>query len=72
MELIFIQTTICGNPQTTQTVAKIISKALLLKTTPTQLTDHEEVELVATKSVHPCGPIFMLLECTLHATKGEM
>ena len=44
-----------GDPQTNQTISKAIScspqtvgKALLLKTTPIQLIEHREVELVST------------------------
>lgn len=48
------------NPKPTQAVAKTIgrylqtdSKSLLLKTTPAQLTEHGNVKLVPTESLHP-------------------
>lgn len=46
-------------------------KAGLVKTIPTQLIKHKEVELVPARTSHLYRPVFMVLEGTLHATKGE-
>jgi hypothetical protein len=47
------------------------SKAPLLKTIPTQLTEHREVRLVPTQSLHYYILESWVQEDTLHATKGE-
>lgn len=54
---------------TTQAISKSIggspktdSKALLMKTKPTQLMERGEGELVSTKNLHHYGLIFMVLE----------
>jgi hypothetical protein len=47
------------------------SKVPLLKAKPTQLNEHGEVELVPTLSLYPYVPVFIVLEGTLHGTKGE-
>ena len=46
-------------------------KALLLKTTPTALIKHREIELVPTKSPHSCCLAFVTLEDTLPEERGE-
>ena len=51
---------------------QIDSKALLLKTTPTQLTEHEEVKSVPSESLHPYGLESLLQEGSLFATKREL
>ena len=42
-----------------------------MKTAPTQLTEHGDVELVPTQNLHPYGPASFLQEGTLCAIKGE-
>lgn len=63
---------------TTQAISKSVdgspktdSKALLMKTKPTQLMEHGEVELVSTKDLYHYGLIFMVLEvlCMLQKKK---
>lgn len=44
-------------------------KALLLKTTPTQLSEHGEVELVSSWSLHPCMLASLVQDSTLHTSK---
>jgi len=66
------------NPQTTQTVAETIdyssqsnSKAPLLKTTPTQPIEHEEIELVSIQSLHFYVLASLVQQGTLSASKKE-
>lgn len=47
------------------------SKAPLLKTTPTEITEQEEVELVSIYILYPFRLMHMVLEDILHTTKGE-
>lgn len=47
-------------------------KAPLLKTTPIQLSERGEVELVITQSLYPYNLASFVQEGTLHATKGKM
>lgn len=68
-----------GNPQTTLAIAKAVgcspqtnSEGLLLKIRPTDLTENGEVELVPNWNLHPYCLVFMILEGTLQATRGEM
>lgn len=69
-----------GNPQITEVITKAFgcspqtdTKALFLKTTPTQLTELREVELVSTKSLHPYWLVFIVLEgfCMMPKEKGK-
>ena len=67
-----------GNHQTTQAISKSIggsphtdSKALVLNTTATQLTKHNEAELMPTQSLHLYELVFIILEVILQTTRGE-
>lgn len=44
---------------------------ILLKITPAQFTEHGEEELVPMENLHPYLLVFLVLEGTLHAIKGE-
>lgn len=63
------------NSQITQAVARttgaLLSTTPLLKT-PTQLTEHGEVELVSTESLHLYLLVSLVQEGTLYIAKGEM
>lgn len=62
-----------NNPVFVKTVSsQTDSKSPLLKATPVQLTEHGEVELVPTQSLHSYMLVSLAQEGTLHATKGEM
>lgn len=68
-----------GTPETTHTTVNVIDgsldtngKSLLLKATLTQLIEHGELKFMPTQSLHLQGLVFLELESSLHATKGEM
>lgn len=68
-----------GTPETTHTTVNVIDgsldtncKSLLLKATLTQLIEHGELEFMPTQSLHLQELVFLELESSLHATKGEM
>lgn len=69
-----------GNLQITEVITKAFgcspqtdTKALFLKTTPTQLTELREVELVSTKSLYPYWLMLVVLEgcCMMPKEKGK-
>lgn len=47
-------------------------KVPLLKTTPIQLTEHGDVELVSTQNLPHCVPESLVQEDTLHALKRNV
>jgi hypothetical protein len=61
----YIATTIIGFSPSTG------SKNSLLKITPTQFIEHEEVELVPTSKLYLCLVVFLVQEVMLQSTKRE-
>lgn len=48
-----------------------VGKILSLKTTLTNLIEHKEFELVPNQRFYPYWLVFMVLEGTVHITRGE-
>lgn len=57
-------------PRLLAALCKLMGKAPLLKTTLIYVIEHREVELVPNYMLYPYKLVFMVLEVTLHATRG--